>query len=141
MEDYEYKCVPINQNLEVKSKGKHSDIALHIQQKICQEATGGWEYVHTIATNAHRQQGCLSGLIKIITLGLGGQSNSDTIRINVLVFKKRTHQSVSSGSQSTATQINYNDANLISELDLNKKQLLEEMQKITAHLKSISGGV
>ena len=80
MEEYIYKVVPVNRNLRVDAKGSHGQTAQFYQDKINENAAGGWQLDQITSITSEIPAGCLSGL-------LGGQSETKTI--NMLIFKKR----------------------------------------------------
>jgi len=127
MEDYTYKCIPASQNINVGKKGNANSTAQSYQALINSGSVGGWEFDRIITTTTHIPVGCLASLMG---------AKAQTIDQNILVFKKRNSTDTPSYQPQSAQQP-YNDANLLSEMNINKLEIIEQLKSIDQNLVSL----
>lgn len=125
MEDYTYKCIPLSQNVSVGKKGDATDTAKAYEALINSAALDGWEYDKTVTTNTFIPAGCFASIFG---------SKPQNIRSNILVFKKRI---VTQTIHETIPIVSYNDSNLLSEMNTNKMEVLEELRKMNSNLEKL----
>lgn len=128
MKDYIYKCVPMPSKLEVTKHGNVTSTAAAYEEIINEAVYDGWEFVTSIVTNTLSHGGTVNKM-----LGVHGE----VMESNMLVFKKRDKEEPVTAKQENKPTLD--GANLLSELNGHKLEIIEQLKIMNAHLGKLNG--
>jgi hypothetical protein len=63
MVEYEYKCIPVPQTIQVSGKTGHDDSVKIYENLINTNASNGWEYHGLDVLESEKKVGCFSALL------------------------------------------------------------------------------